>query len=154
MKIKRDLVIDVIAFVLYVVAIYPRISGLLVHEWLCLGLLLVVLLHTVLHWDWAIDTLKRFLGKISVASRWNLLIDIALFVAFIVEMVSGLLISRHVLLSFGSFAPGYFVWKPVHISAATVLLALVLAHLAMHQKWIFATVRNKLIQPIMLGKAE
>ncbi|NTW29573.1 MAG: DUF4405 domain-containing protein, partial [Coriobacteriia bacterium] len=113
-----------------------------------LGVLLVALVHTILHWDWTTDTLRRFAGRLSVASRWNLVIDVVLFVALMVCMVSGIMVSRHVLIAFGLFAPGYFVWNPLHSISATVVLALVLVHLAMHWKWIAVAMRSRVIDPI------
>ena len=46
--------------------------------------------------------------------------------------VSGVLVSATVLPTFGLFAPGYFVWDPLHAVSAKVLLALVLVHAVSH----------------------
>ncbi|HVJ04913.1 MAG TPA: DUF4405 domain-containing protein [Candidatus Saccharimonadales bacterium] len=147
MKIARDLAIVTLLLAIYVIAANPGTTGLLVHEWGSIGVLLVGLLHTILHWDWIIDTLKCFLGKLSASSRSNLVIDVALFVAFIFVFVSGFMVSRHVLLALGYFAPGYFVWKPLHLITAKVLLALILVHAAMHWKWILSALRFKWAKP-------
>ena len=42
------------------------------------------------------------------------------------------LVSATVLPAFGLFAPGYFVWDPLHAASAKVLLALVLVHAVSH----------------------
>jgi len=148
MKITRDLIIDAVLLAVYAIAANPAATGLLIHEWVSIGALLVALVHTVLHWDWTVETLRRFLGKLAVAPRWNLVIDVVAFVAFIAVMISGFGVSRHVLLVFGYFAPGYFVWKPVHSISAVALLALVIVHLAMHWKWIATAVRTRIVEPL------
>lgn len=144
MKTTRDLIIDAVLLAVYLVAANPATTGLLVHEWVSIGALLVALVHTILHWDWTLETARRFLGKLAVAPRWNLVIDAATLIAFMTVMVSGFGVSRHMLLVFGYFAPGYFVWNPVHSISAVVLLALVIVHLAMHWKWIVTAVRMRI----------
>lgn len=47
-------------------------------------------------------------------------------------VVSGVFVSATVLSAFGLFAPGYFVWDPLHAASAKVLLALVLVHAVSH----------------------
>ena len=59
-------------------------------------------------------------------------LDAALFLALAVCVVSGALVSATVLPAFGLFAPGYFVWDPLHAASAKVLLALVLVHAVSH----------------------
>jgi len=152
-KTTRDLIIDAVLLAVYLIAANPATTGLLVHEWVSIGALLVALVHTVLHWDWTVETVKRFLGVLAVAPRWNLVIDAGMLAAFVAVMVSGFGVSRHVLLAFGYFAPGYFVWKPVHSISAVVLLALVVVHLVMHWRWIATAVRTRVVEP-MRGRRE
>ncbi|MGV8083922.1 MAG: DUF4405 domain-containing protein [Coriobacteriia bacterium] len=102
----------------------------------------------MLHWDWTVDVVRRFLGKLAVAQRWNLVIDALLFAALIVCTLSGLMVSRYVLIVLG-----YFAWKPIHSISATVLLALTLVHLAMHWKWIAMAVKTRVVERVK-GKAE
>jgi hypothetical protein len=143
MQTLRDIIIDIIFLVVYLVAQYPGITGLLLHEWISMGLILVALIHTIVHWEWVQDTLSRFSGRIPALLRWNLVINIALFIVFLIVAVSGLMVSCHVLFFFGLYAPGYFIWKPMHAIFAEVLFALILAHLVMHWRWIFSAVKDK-----------
>lgn len=139
MKITRDLAIDAVALLIYVVAANPVVTGLPVHEWVSIGALVVVLVHAALHWDWVVETARRIFGKLTVASRWNPIFDVVLFLAFLVTTVSGVMVSRHVLFAFFHFAPWYFVWRPMHAISATVLLV----HLAMHWRRIVVAVRSR-----------
>ena len=69
-------------------------------------------------------------------------LDAALFIAIAVCIVSGVLISATVLPTFGLFAPGYFVWDPLHAASAKILLALVLVHVASHAGKLVALVKK------------
>lgn len=151
MKTMRDLLIDAVALVAYLIVANPSVTGLPVHEWLSVGVLVVVLVHFVVHWDWTADAVKRFFARLSAASRMNLVIDAVLFVAFVVCMLSGFMVSRHVLMSFGYVAQGYFVWNPMHSISATTLLAAMLVHLAAHWKWIVMAVRTKVVPRLGRG---
>ena len=53
-----------------------------------------------------------------------------------------MLISATVLPMFGLFAPGYFMWNPLHAASAKVLLALVLVHVASHAGKLVALVKK------------
>lgn len=148
MRTSRDLIIDAVLLLAYLVSANPATTGLAIHEWISIGVLLVALVHTVLHWDWTLETARRFFGKLAVAPRWNLVIDAGIFLALIVVTVSGLGVSRYVLIAFDYVAPGYFVWKPMHAISAVVLLALVIVHLVMHWKWVAAAVKTRVLAPL------
>lgn len=113
-----------------------------IHEWICSGLLLFILVHTIFHGEWILNTLQCLRERFSALSLWNLVLDVALFIVFLIVTVSGLMVSRHILFFFGLYAPGYFIWKPIHAIFAEVLLVLVIVHLVVHWRWIIAAVKN------------
>ena len=128
----RVLVIDLVALAVYAVAGFPQWTGVAVHEWLGLGVLVVLFVHCVQHCDWVENAIKRTVQKgFSGKSTGRLLLDIALVIALAATMVTGLMESGAVLPAFGLFAEGYYFWSPAHAIAAKVLLALVLVHLAL-----------------------
>jgi hypothetical protein len=57
---------------------------------------------------------------------------------FMVVMISGIMVSRHVLPAFGLVAPGYFFWSPLHSLFAKLLLALLIVHVVVHARWLYA----------------
>lgn len=146
MKTTRDLIVDAIALLIYLVAANPAITGLPIHEWVSIGVLVAMLVHMVLHWDWTLDAVRRLRSRLQAASKWNLAIDVALFIAFMTCFVSGVMVSRHVLVLFGYFGPGYFVWNPIHSISAVVLLALLMLHTVVHWKWIVTAVRRRAVR--------
>jgi hypothetical protein len=132
-------IIDLIALVAYLLAANPGITGLLIHEYVSLALLVVVLVHTIQHYDWIIDRIFR--RKPSKPLQWvNLALDILTALDFMACMVSGIFVSRYVLPAIGLVAPGYFFWYPLLSITAKLLLATIIALLALHFRWIVATI--------------
>ena len=127
---KATFALDIAAAVLATVAVLPQITGIAAHEWLGLVALAAFLLHLAASLNALSSLLKaaRFGSALAMA---RIVLDAALFIAIAVCVVSGVLISATVLPMFGLFAPGYFIWNPLHAASAKVLLALVLVHVAM-----------------------
>jgi hypothetical protein len=139
-SLATDVAIDLAAAVVYLVVANPALTGLAVHEWAGLGLILVLLVHCAVHYDRIIGILRRHIDKASLA---NLVLDAATLVTFIACTVSGLLVSRHVLPALGFAAPGYFFWSPMHALTAKALLALLLVHVIAHWRWVAALFTRK-----------
>ncbi len=131
MSKTAKLVLDVVAAALVVAAVLPQLTGITAHEWLGLAALAALLLHIA-------ASLGSLVGLVGAARKGSPLalariaLDAALFVALSVCVVSGMLISATVLSVFGLFAPGYFVWDPLHAISAKVLLTLALVHAVTH----------------------
>jgi hypothetical protein len=139
MKTSHKFIIDATALIFYLLAANPTLTGLAVHEWMSLGIIIVFLVHCIANFDWIIDTIKKHKANASTA---NLVLDVTILVVFMVVTVSGLMVSRHVLPLLGFVAPGYFFWSPLHSIAAKVMLALLLVHVVVHFKWV-ATLRRR-----------
>ena len=136
MDARKYLIIDAVALVLYLVVANPVLIGIVVHEWLALGLFVVVIVHVAMHVDWAIETAKSARSGPSWARTGNLVLDALVLVVFATVTVSGLMVSGAVLQAFGWYAPGYYFWDPLHAVSAKVLLALLLVHVVVHGKWL------------------
>jgi hypothetical protein len=138
MRLPQVFIIDAIAALVYLIAANPAITGLLVHEWVSLGVLFVFIVHVAQHYDWVAENFKRMWQHPSFATTGNLILDIVTVVAFMAVTVSGIMVSRHILPLFGFVAPGYFFWNPVHAISAKLLLALLIVHVVVHFKWFVA----------------
>jgi hypothetical protein len=132
MKSGTNLIIDAVALVLYLLAANPAVTGLLLHEYLSLALLVVIAAHCAVHYDWVLAVLKKHVAGGDTA---NLVLDAVSLLAFLLVTVSGLMVSRFILPLFGYVAGGYFIWKPLHSISAKVLLALMLVHVIVHWRW-------------------
>jgi hypothetical protein len=138
-KRATNLVIDVVALLLYLAAANPGITGLLLHEYLSLALLVVFVVHCAAHYDWVLAALRRHAANADTA---NLVLDAVTLLVFAVVMVSGLMVSRFILPALGYVGEGYFFWNPLHSISAKVLLALLLVHVVVHWRWL-ASVLNR-----------
>lgn len=128
---KRKAALDAVAAALFAAAVLPRATGVAVHEWLGIAALAALLAHLAASLD-ALAGLCRAAARGSFLVLACVALDAALFLSLAVCAVSGVLVSATVLPAFGLFAPGYFVWDPLHAASAKVLLALVLVHAVSH----------------------
>lgn len=142
----RMLVVDVLALALYIVVSLPALTGVGPHEWLGLGVGLVLLVHGAQHADFVARLLP---GRRSLRAAGRVLLDAALVIAVVVVILSGLMESGAVLLSFGLYAEGYYFWGPLHAASAKVLLALLVVHGVLN-----IGALRRLIQRSRAGEAE
>lgn len=140
---RKNLVVDVAALAAYAAVANPALTGVGVHEWISLGLVVLFFAHCAMHVDWVVDTVTGAARRPSPARVGNLVLDVTTLVVFMVVIVSGLLVSGSVLLAFGLYADGYYFWDPLHAIAAKVLLALLLVHLVVHWKWLYRFFRKR-----------
>ncbi|MEG0989293.1 MAG: DUF4405 domain-containing protein [Gordonibacter sp.] len=139
---KKKFLIDVVALLVFGVVMNPAITGIGVHEWIGLVLLIVFFIHVLMSIDWMVDTVKNLRVGTSWTRRGNFALDMLIVITCMVVTVSGLLVSGAVLPTFGLYADGYYFWNPLHAMSAKVLLALLLVHVFVHWKW-FASVLRK-----------
>lgn len=136
----RVLVVDALALVLYVVVSLPALTGVGVHEWLGLGVGVVLLVHGVQH----IDFVGRLLAaRCSLCATGRMLLDVALVLSVVVVALSGLMESGAVLPTFGLYAEGYYFWGPLHAASAKVLLALLIVHGALNIGSVWRLMRHR-----------
>ncbi|MEG0324036.1 MAG: DUF4405 domain-containing protein [Raoultibacter sp.] len=135
MDAKKNLIIDIVALLIYLVVANPAFTGIGVHEWIGLGLFVVLLVHCIAHADWVEEALRSGFTKPSWTQTGNLVLDILALIAFLVVTVSGIMISGAVLPALGLYAEGYYFWDPLHAISAKILLALLLVHVVVHWKW-------------------
>jgi hypothetical protein len=146
---KINLMVDIVLFSVFLVAMSPRFSGLAIHEWLSIAFGGAIVLHLLLHWQWIIEISKRLLGNAPGMSRLNYLLNGLLFIAMTIVMLSGIVISEIVLPSFGVEWVGAGVWRRVHTVSADVSLVLVGVHIAFHWQWIVNALKRYLLTPFL-----
>ena len=133
---KKNLAIDVAALAVFLAVANPALTGIGVHEWLGLGMLLVFFVHALLHAEWAVEALRGSIARPSWGCTGNLVLDALIVVALMAVTVSGIMVSGAVLPTFGWYAQGYYFWDPLHAMSAKALLALLLVHVVVHGKWL------------------
>lgn len=140
---RKSLAVDAACLLAYLVAANPAVTGIGVHEWVGVGVLLAFLVHVAMHVDWVVEAVKSAVARPSWARTGNLVLDALIVVAFMTAAVSGLMVSGAVLAAFGLYADGYYFWDPLHATAAKVLLALLLVHVVAHGKWLVGFFKNR-----------
>ena len=113
-RTKIKLVIDVLIFIAFLIAMEPRSSGTPIHEWLATSLIAVLVVHVLLSWDWIARLTRRFIGKMNSQSRINYILNWSLFIDGSVIMLSGFMISESVLPFLGISLPRNFAWRGLH----------------------------------------
>lgn len=140
---KSALIVDAIALVVYLLAANPSITGIPLHEWLGLGIVVVLLIHCIMHYDWFARAFKGSFKQPTLALTGRLALNVLTAISFVVCVVSGLLISGTVLPMLGLYADGYYFWNPLHSFSAKLLLALIIVHLVLHASQMWAYFKKK-----------
>lgn len=146
---KAKLWLDVVVFIVFLVTMDPRSSGIAVHEWLSLSVIAVMIVHLLLNWDWITQITSRFFGKLSGLNRVNYILNLLLFIDGTLIMVSGVMISEVALPLMGIQLPMGFAWRRLHDMSANIGLLLLGIHTALHWSWIVSTFNRYLFQPIV-----
>jgi len=148
-----NLVIDMVIFVAFLVALAPHFSGLAIHEWLGVAFGAAITTHLVLHWQWIVQVTKRFFGKVQWSARLNYVLNALLFIDMTVIIFTGLMIFEAVLPTFGLTAVQGGVWKGLHALSANLSVFLAGLHVALHWQWIVNMTKRFIIAPLMPRRA-
>lgn len=145
---KIKLVIDIIIFFIFLIAMDPRSSGIAVHEWLATSALAALVVHLLLSWDWIMNITRRFVGRIGTLSRINYILNWLLFIDGTIIMLSGFMISQSLMPFLGIELPRNFAWRSLHDMTANFFLLLLGIHTALHWSWIVDTFKRYVFQPV------
>jgi hypothetical protein len=140
MKARDRLGLDVTALLLIVVQTNPAISRITIHELIGVALIVPLATHVVLNWTWVTTAIGKFLGKMRPTMRFNLVIDTGLFLSMVCAGFSGVLIVPGLAPAIGLSASP--LWHAVHLAAANLTIAFLLAHFSLHARWMFNALRR------------
>jgi hypothetical protein len=116
-------------------------TGIAIHEWLGIGLGVVLLVHLTLHWDWVIRTTRKLVCR-GGRERVVWLVNLLLLLSMTLCIASGILISQVALPRLGITLPASSFWRQVHGTTATLTLILVPIHAALRWRWIVGVARR------------
>src|SRR5690242_19742772 len=143
--------LDLLLFLLVILLLAPRLTGLPAHEWLGLSLAALLILHLLFSWRW-ISTATRRLGRPMPARfRINYLINVTLFVLVMLVIVSGVVISRVALPRLGVTMIEDRSWRALHNLTLNWLTLFTGLHLAMNWEWVARMVRPAPRRPTSRG---
>ena len=149
MSTKTNLTLDIAIFSAFLAASNPALTGLAVHEWLGVSFAAALITHILFHWKWIVSLTKTFFEKLMHTSRLNYLVDSLLFVAMTAAMLSGILISRNVLATFGISLSAGPAWRSIHSLSANASLVFVALHFALHWNWVVTNLRRYIVAPVL-----
>jgi hypothetical protein len=84
-------IIDMVLILLFIGSAEPRPTGILWHEWLGIGFGVIAVVHIYRSWDWIVAALSRIFTHQTATTRFSLILNIFVFVAATLAVVSGLL---------------------------------------------------------------
>ena len=120
-------------------------TGLVLHEWLGLAMVVMVLAHLLLAWSWIATQSRRLFAAQSARSRINYLLNLSLFAGVTAVIFSGILISQKAIpqLTGTAAAPDMdWRWDRLHNYFSGFVLMLSGFHLAINFDWAIAAIQN------------
>lgn len=147
MSMLKNLFIDLTALAAFFIAFEPHMTGETIHEWLSVALAGVLVVHILLHWKWVVQVTKRFVQQMRASVRLNYLVNALTFLAYVAVMLSGIMISKSVLGTFGLQGVHDQAWRMLHNLSANAALYMTALHFALHWKWVLHAMRQLVTAP-------
>lgn len=139
---RRNWIVDAVLFVGLLVACLLDVTGLTVHEWLGVAVGLFALYHLVVHWTWVKAVTARFLTCTSNEARLYYVVDVGLLAGLLMIVGTGLVISTWLDLPLTN----YTLWRDLHILASVATVALTVAKIGWHWKWVVQVARRSVFK--------
>lgn len=142
------LLVDVALAAAFILSMEPRYTGVPLHEWLSIGLVVAITLHLLLNWGWIARVTRQFLKKLNGRTRLHAFLDIALLLAGEAVVISGIAISRvfDTAIRLGLSPETALFWRDVHKVSADISLILIALHIGLHWNWILCMVKVYLLK--------
>jgi hypothetical protein len=129
---------DAILLIGFVVAFFLDLTGLFLHQWLGVALVLFAGYHLLSHWDWVKSVARRFWGQTSKQACRYFLVDAGLMLGFALILATGLVISSWFALPLENYA----AWENIHVAVSIATLLIVVGKIGLHWRWIIKTARR------------
>lgn len=120
-------------------------TGLVLHEWLGLAMVVMVFAHLLLSWSWIASLSRRLFAVQPARARINYLLNLSLFASVTAVIFSGILISQKAVpvLTGSNAAPDMdWRWDFLHNQFSQFVLILSGLHLAINWDWTLAAGRK------------
>lgn len=137
-SVRSKLIVNSILAVAFIAISAPQATRIPAHEWLSFAFIAVLALHVLFSWSWIVGASARFLSALRGQVRFNYALDSLSYLAMVVVMVSGIVISESALPSLGFPRPRDRFWSVIHDVSSEALLVMIGVHLAMHWNWVMA----------------
>lgn len=127
--------------------IFDREGWDALHLWTGLGMILILGVHIMVHWNWIKTMVNRCakrdsceVGKMNWRAQYNILLDFVAALAFVLAAASGIYLMATPSRSSAVSAPvvifSWYTWDVIHTWSGIVMFIAVFLHLAIHWGWI------------------
>ena len=153
-KQKANWILDIILLLLFFILFFMDLTGVAIHQWLGVGLGILIVIHLVNHMEWVECILSKFFGKTSNRARVYAVVDLLLLLGLVLIIESGLVISTWLNWSWIN----YEAWWEIHIYSAVITLALTVLKIGIHRSWIICATKKIFAKrqvkplPVMVAK--
>jgi hypothetical protein len=137
---RNNWLIDAALFGGFLGSLWLDLTGVAVHQWLGLAVAVFSGYHLVKHWPWVKTVTRRFFARTNPRARTCYIVDAGLAVGLAAIMVTGLSTSTWLDLGLANYA----TWYGVHVVASVSTLALLLAKIRLHWRWIVDVARRRI----------
>jgi len=144
-----NLLLDIGLLLAFFLVYEVKATGEAIHEWLGVGIAVVMIVHILLHWEWVLAVTKRFLTRLKTEPRIQYILNIGIFIGFTTIIFSGLMMSRSVLPVLGLQGSNSWFWKWLHFQSADITFLFSALHVALHWQWVVNAVKRYLIFPVL-----
>ena len=134
------LALDLGMFAALLILLEPRGTGLAIHEWLGIAVGVPILTHLLLNWQWVVTVTKKMFAPMPFATRVNQVLNTFLFVATVVAIQSGVMISEVALPGVADVLGSSGAWRALHDVSTNAMVLGAAAHAVLHWRWIARTV--------------
>jgi hypothetical protein len=145
-KMVPSIVVSAALFISFLTAMFLDVTGLEVHQWLGLAIVVMAIAHLLAHRRWVQVMTHHFLAGATGRGIWMYLVDVVLGAGFLAIAFSGVLISSW--LSLGYDYGQYMGWRNIHVVSSVLTLALVVLKVGLHWKWVANTVWRGFPPPV------
>ena len=139
-KQKSNWIMAAVLFGGFLLALALDLTGVALHQWLGVAIATLAGWHLALHSTWVKTVTARFFGRTSGRARLFYVVDAALAVGLLAISITGLTISTWADLALANYA----AWFNVHVAASLLTLALLVAKLGLHWRWIVTVAQRRL----------
>jgi hypothetical protein len=134
------------------------------HTWFGIAMIIAALVHIVIHWNWIVNMTKRVIQEITGRerrlndrSRFNIGINIAIGLSFLITALSGVYLLFITGGNHGFADPVLLfnrtTWDLIHTWAGIILIDVAIVHFAIHWRWVLKVTGKMLrsLNPVAPG---
>ena len=137
---KVRVFLDIFFFALTIIVLIPQTTGIPIHEWASIIILIPFFLHLIINWNWILTNSSKFFKRHPNKTRFDFILNWILYLLMIIVTVSGIVISESALPLFGIHFEHDNFWSQIHNISATLFMAIFGIHIALHWKWIVGAI--------------